>query len=400
MDEIEDLNVYCDDLVRSEKAVILTDGEAIHRSLLRGIPERLLSREDDGGVVIKRDLDVSAAFAEVFRRASTKMTGIPERHGNDVLTRAAKRKGITVDDEMLNRFVVRHVASTTCVDAYGSIILQNFELDEAERNGPLLFSHAWDSPPLGRMLTYDVVRGVTVGGQKRDALIVHSLFADPGDNEAATRVWNLVRSNFMTAVSIGARILELMEIRDEKERKKLGLGRWGFVIKRSRLKELSVVPMPGNPEVAKLSDAAEKKQVELADVQWLREAVRLAAATEEDFKQADTVLRAALQTIFRHRAPAADIGSPIVQVRSEERVEVEPETTEERIGNIERALARIEANFPALIVTLTDEVQALREAVSGGAKPPKPETEERSEDTEEQSDESAIAALLFGTTGA
>jgi HK97 family phage prohead protease len=124
------------------------------------------------------------------------------------------------------------VASTGTADRNGNILdIQGWELDHYRANPVILFNHNWDLPPVGKTLRV---------GTEGDRLMVTIQFA-PTSLGRELAILNANR--YMGAASVGVRMLE-WEIRRHPEH--------GYPIglhsHRHELLEISVVPVPANPD--------------------------------------------------------------------------------------------------------------------------------------------------------
>jgi HK97 family phage prohead protease len=124
------------------------------------------------------------------------------------------------------------VASTGQVDRNGNILdIQGWELDHYRANPVILFNHNWDLPPVGKTLQVG-----TEGGR----LMVTIQFAP---TSLGRELAILNANHYMGAASVGVRMLE-WEIRRHPEH---GYP-IGFHSHRHELLEISVVPVPANPD--------------------------------------------------------------------------------------------------------------------------------------------------------
>jgi HK97 family phage prohead protease len=124
------------------------------------------------------------------------------------------------------------VASTGQVDRNGNILdIEGWELDHYRANPVILFNHNWDLPPVGKTLQV---------GTEGDRLMVTIQFA-PTSLGRELAILNANR--YMGAASVGVRMLE-WEIRRHPEH---GYP-IGFHSHRHELLEISVVPVPANPD--------------------------------------------------------------------------------------------------------------------------------------------------------
>lgn len=127
------------------------------------------------------------------------------------------------------------VASDESVDRYGDVIrAAGWQLDRFRENPVLLFGHNTRATPVGGVEKIEVV------GKK---LIADCVFRPEGDSELADDVWKAVEGRFLRAVSVGfmptGPINQLVD----------NTGNWtGFEFTAQELLELSVVPVPANPQ--------------------------------------------------------------------------------------------------------------------------------------------------------
>ena len=162
-----------------------------------------------------------------------------------LLRRGAVIKGVDTEGRTM-----RFVASDESVDRYGDIVrASGWQLDNFRRNPVLLFAHDSRQPPVGQVPSIEVV--------ERE-LIADCLFRPEGDSQLSDDVWRAVEGGFLRAASVGftptGPINELVD----------PAGNWtGFEFTSQELLELSVVPVPANPQalaVAKslgISDATQ-----------------------------------------------------------------------------------------------------------------------------------------------
>lgn len=138
------------------------------------------------------------------------------------------------------------IASTDAIDSYDEIVEQSWDLSRFKSNPVILYAHDRRSLPIGKAQRCDVVVAA-VGGARLECTIE---FATEKMNPEAEKVWQLVQNGFLKAVSVGFRPKTVKrEVRDGKEI---------YVLSDNVLHEISIVPIPANPEaLAKMkSDAA------------------------------------------------------------------------------------------------------------------------------------------------
>lgn len=126
---------------------------------------------------------------------------------------------------------VDFVASTDAVDAYGDIVEQSWLLDRYRSNPVILFAHDSRSLPIGQATRVEVVNG---------QLEMTATFATAEANPLAEQVWQSIKQKTLRAVSVG---FIPNEVRLEKRE-----GQDVYVLAQNELHEISVVPIPANPE--------------------------------------------------------------------------------------------------------------------------------------------------------
>lgn len=124
------------------------------------------------------------------------------------------------------------VASTDTVDSYGEIVDQSWDLGRFNANPVILYAHNRSSLPIGRATRCEVVNG---------QLECTIEFATAAANPMAEQIWQLVRSKMLRAVSVGF-----------IPGKMTTEYRPGFgdvvVLRENKLREISVVTLPANPD--------------------------------------------------------------------------------------------------------------------------------------------------------
>lgn len=126
---------------------------------------------------------------------------------------------------------VDFIASTEAVDSYDEIVEQSWQLDRFKGNPVILFAHKSRELPIGRATRCEVVKG---------ALECTIRFASAEANPVAEQVWRLVEEECLNAVSVG---FYPRTVRHEKRD-----GKDVYVLADNELHEISVVPVPANPE--------------------------------------------------------------------------------------------------------------------------------------------------------
>jgi len=130
---------------------------------------------------------------------------------------------------------MRFVASDESVDRYGDIIrADGWQLDNFRKNPVLLFAHNSREPAIG---------GVTKIAVEGTQLMADVELLDEGVNPTADIVWACLDKGFMRATSVGfAPTGKINSLLDDH-------GNWtGYEFTSQELLELSVVPVPANPQ--------------------------------------------------------------------------------------------------------------------------------------------------------
>ena len=123
------------------------------------------------------------------------------------------------------------IASTECIDSYDEIVEQVWDLDRYLGNPVVLFAHDSRSLPIGQCTSVGVRNG---------NLECTIRFASAEANPMAENVWQSVKEKTLRAVSVGFVPRDVRrEMRDGDE---------VYVLSDNELHEISVVPIPANPE--------------------------------------------------------------------------------------------------------------------------------------------------------
>lgn len=128
-----------------------------------------------------------------------------------------------------DRRAIDVVASTNAIDSYDEIVEQNWKLDRFRANPVVLYSHESHELPIGR------AENVRVEDGKLLATLVLAK-----DSARADEVWSLVQQGMLRGVSVG--------FRPQTTRFEKRDGREVFVLDDNELIEISITPIPANPE--------------------------------------------------------------------------------------------------------------------------------------------------------
>lgn len=131
------------------------------------------------------------------------------------------------------------VASTDALDSYGEVVEQVWILDRFKSNPVILYAHNQKELPIGKCIYIAVEKG---------QLICNIQFASKEANPLAENVWQSVLEQTLRAVSVGFHSHSFRwEKKDNDEY---------LVLSDNELMEISVVPIPANPEAVLRERAA------------------------------------------------------------------------------------------------------------------------------------------------
>src|SRR5215210_4955591 len=123
------------------------------------------------------------------------------------------------------------IASTSALDSHGEVVDQHWRLDRYRANPVVFYAHDHRDLPIGR------AENVRVEDGKLQCRIV---FATAEANPRAEHVWQSIQQRTLRAVSVG---FVPNDMRLEKRN-----GEDVYVLTDNELHEVSVVPLPSNPE--------------------------------------------------------------------------------------------------------------------------------------------------------
>jgi HK97 family phage prohead protease len=133
------------------------------------------------------------------------------------------------------------VASTSTIDRADDIVEQDWDLEHFRKNPVILWAHDSRSMPVGRAVGVEVV----------DGRLMCSVVWDEA-HEVGKQVARQVREGFLSAVSVG--FYPGMQV----PRRSLPEGDprkadYGYILSKNKLIEISVVPVPANPQALVVS---------------------------------------------------------------------------------------------------------------------------------------------------
>ena len=313
----------------------LKDMESIEVLQQEEVHEYLRERRMDEGFNSK---ELEDGRIECFR--STPIVSEPERNKKLLRVEAdeakilAELRGVEWRDIYSDR-VIRQWGSDERVDRHGDIVLQDWNFKEFEKNPAMPFNHDWNSLPVGVHLDWEVVPRATaeyVG----PALLLTSLFAaaDEMVPELGDSLFRLVSSGMLRANSVGFVPGKIIQVNDEEERDRLGLGRWGDILAENILLENSPTLLGANQgAMVILNSAKEAGNLMSPDLTLIRELSRLANLDSPDaWQEEDEKWRGMARMLFPSEkfTKAKDIDQPFIDTQIEFE-ELEDENYEETI---------------------------------------------------------------------
>ena len=396
------------DIGTIKSAEIITDPEEISLRLMDA-DEKQTKRSgagrqttvtlcDDGRAKIMKRSSAGIVLPSASK-AQGPSPAVPDTAGLEALVMA---RGIPTDAVDLSR-VVPYWASDERVDGHGDIVKQAWHFDEFEKNSPMPYSHEWDRPPIGRHIGWEVAARKD-GDYSGPALWLLALFAKAGDFEWADSIYRLVKSGILVGGSVGFYSTKLIDVKDDEERAKLGLGRWGYILDENHLLEFSPTTIGANAGAVAILPEAKQRGLEAADVQVLREIYRQDVAkgsrSSQEWEEIDGKLRGAASTLFpgarfnRHKS----LDEPIVEVKAETPepsipAEPEPETVEVRLSRMEAQLQEIASGHGTILADVREGVEALQAALQRQGKtsdPEGPDAEPEGGDGKDESEPDAV----------
>ncbi len=149
------------------------------------------------------------------------------------------------------------IATAETVDSYGDIVkVSGWDMDRFKKNSPFLEQHAMGLVPLGRVRKWWKTQ-VTVRGEMIRALAMRVEFAldvgSPAQQDRVFTYYDMYRAGFMKAVSVTFLPKEWKRPKDDEEREKLGLGKYGVLFTKQEMIELSAVSVGANADALKLA---------------------------------------------------------------------------------------------------------------------------------------------------
>lgn len=192
----------------------------------------------------------------------------------DILSRAFGLKSLDQSERTCD-----FIASTDAVDSYEEVVEQDWDTTRFMKNPVILFGHQSRELPIGHATRCEVV--TAKGGKKQLECTIK--FATAEANPMAEQVWQSVIQGTLRAVSVG---FCPGDVRFEKRE-----GKGIYVLSKNELHEISVVPIPANPEaLAKMRAKARHESEPVTALQTIHKG-------ESAQEKADMTLEQALAKI-------------------------------------------------------------------------------------------------------
>lgn len=258
-----------------------------------GPPQTTLEQTDQGTKVTKH----------LSGQSIMQVKGLPNIED---VRKLAEEKNIPWKDEYVSR-LMPYWASDERVDRHGDIVRQNWTFDEFSKNTIMLYSHSWDLPPIGAVLDWSI-------GQRKDsdytgrALYLLTLFATKEQWDWADTIFRLVSGGFLKSGSVGFYPGTIIDVKDDKEREQLGLGRWGYILDNNSLIEWSPTSVPANVGAHTILNSMKQKNLlQYNDAVVIRELERMEIVRGKGdlktWKEVDSKLKTIWKDIFGKDLP-------------------------------------------------------------------------------------------------
>lgn len=390
------------DIDKIKSAEIIEDREEVMRRLREAPaagtnPQTIVRQRDDGTVVIRKSAGLLGKMA-------------PQMPGLERLQDLARQRSIPWKEGYENR-VIGYWASDERPDGHGDIVRQSWDFTEFAKNPVLPYSHEWENPPIGNAINWEVLERAETD-YKGPALYLLALFADAEDSVRADQIFRLIKSGFLRGGSVGFFSNTVIDVRDEKEREELGLGRHGFILDDNHLMEFSPTTIGANSGALTIMASASKTDlITPDDVDVMREMRRLemraADADPESWVKQDRDLCALAKTVFPKASfrKHEDYEAPLI-----ERMEAAPtmtfrrlsDPTEIQLEDVAKSLEELACTVEIALAGLGQQLSDIRDIqesmlVSRSAEPREIETDaagEAADDEEVDVGSSVVDELL------
>lgn len=292
--------------------------------------------------------------------------GAPVPPTKEELKALAERRGLKWDARYPDRMKTWW-ASDERVDAHGDIVKQNWHFDEFSKNSPMPFNHGWGGLSVGRHLDWRIIerRSPDYSGP---ALWLCGVFATPETDPEADRIFRHVDAGLLPAGSVGFFSKKVIDIKDEEERKKLGLGRYGYILDENHLLEFSPTMIGANPgALTTWQNAKSRGLLKPEDMPHLRELQRRnlarGAGDVEAWKTQDGQFRAMAKLLFPslHLTPHEELDTPVTEddAAARKAKAYTPPAAKAEAKSVEEKLAALTAQIETLTTAYNESMTSL-----------------------------------------
>ena len=153
------------------------------------------------------------------------------------------RRDYTTKAETGNDGTIRVVASTDTSDRYDDVIEQDFDLSRFRANPVIAFAHRYDIPVIGKATDVSIEKGKLVATIK---------FDDSEENPLGRTVAHQMREGYLNSVSVGFNPGTVTPRSKLSKEHPAHAERGLFMEGPHELLEISVTPIPANPEALAL----------------------------------------------------------------------------------------------------------------------------------------------------
>lgn len=344
----------------------------------------VICNRDDGPSVIAKASAFSLKETEVKANAEL---GTPSV---DTLRQLAQKRGRKWKDGLEKR-ALPYWGSDERPDGHGDIVRQNWLFDEFEKNSPMPYSHEWHKLPIGNILSWKVLDRAEPD-YKGAALWLLGLFSTFEESQRADEVFRLAEAGVLRGGSVGFYSTKLIDVKDEAERAKLGLGRWGLILDQNHLLEFSPTTLGANAgALTILSRAKSRGLLKATDFDVIRELARQevirskAADIAEQWEEKDGTYLAFAKMLFRDHdfKEHSDVMVPF-ESDEERRLKHYPvpsqkagATTEEQLGELRQQVRDLSNTVQEMAVSNTQTLSDIRSLLEKAASAaPAPEQKE------------------------
>lgn len=160
------------------------------------------------------------------------------------------------------------VASDETVDSHGDVLrVDGCDMKRLRESGAFVVSHnSRDALASCGVITKVWKDTKAENSPSRKAIMVRVYFPTTEEDEFADTIFRKFKAGTLKNVSVGFYPTEIYEPKDDAERKSLGLGKWGYEVKKWVPFELSAVPVGSNANARKKSIMDEMERAEIKSV--------------------------------------------------------------------------------------------------------------------------------------